>query len=116
LILVESELATAQVAGGARGYIVVLNCQRSLPKGFKVIGGIAILAGPEHFGSLTQLCQQGRPAGGLRDQQGLRPASRNGFPRRADQRKHEQATSRYFGCFQMIQLRTCLFGVPSQVW
>jgi hypothetical protein len=73
-----------------------------------MICGIAILAGPVNVGSLAQPYQQGRAAGGymLRQQQGLRPASRNGFPRGAGQRKYEQATRCYFGCFQMIQLRT----------
>jgi hypothetical protein len=75
-----------------------------------MICGIAILAVPVCLGSLTQLCQQELTAGGSvpREEQGLRPASRNGFPRRADQRKHEQATGRYFGYFQMTRLRTCL--------
>jgi hypothetical protein len=82
-----------------------------------MICGIANLAGSEYVRTLTQLCQQGRTAGGsvLGEEQGLRPASRNGFPRRADQRKYEQATSRYFGCFQKTQLRTCLLEF-KQIW
>ena len=106
----ESELATAQIAGGARGYIVVPYCECSTPKGFKMICGIAIPAGPVYVGSLTQSCQQRRTAGGsvLREEQGLRPASRNGSPRRADQREYQQAKNRYFGYFQMSTLWTCL--------
>ena len=82
----EIELATAQIAGGARGYIVVPYRERSPPKGFKMIGGIAIPAGPVYGGSLTQQCQQGRTAGAcaLRREQWLRPDPGNGSPRRAD--------------------------------
>jgi hypothetical protein len=47
LILVESELATAHVAGGARGYIVFPYRERFPPKRFKITFGIANLAGPE---------------------------------------------------------------------
>jgi hypothetical protein len=117
LILVESELASAQVAGGARGYIVVPYRECSTPKGFKMICGIGILAVPGYLGSLTQLCQQGRPAGGsvLREERAIRPAPRNGFPRRADQRKHEQATSRYFGFLQLSTLRV-VYRNSNQIW
>ena len=115
MILVKSELATAHVAGGARGYIVFPCRECFPPKRFKIAFGIASSAGPEYVGALTQSCQHRRTAGGFRNERGLRPESRNGFPRRTDQRKHEQATSRYFSCFQMTQLQTCLSGFRTSL-
>jgi hypothetical protein len=72
-----------------------------------MIRGIAVLAVSVYLGSLTQLCHQGRTARGsvLCEERAIRPAPRNGSPRRADQRKYEQATSRYFGFLQMSTLQ-----------
>jgi len=71
--------------------------QCSLPKEFKTVCGIAIPAGPECFSSRTQSRQHKRTAGGcvLREERGLRPASRNGFPRRAsnENTSRQQATT-----------------------
>jgi hypothetical protein len=101
-VLVEGELAGADVAQGTRCLVRYAGFDGGPPRSFKSLPRFRITPSLEEPFALAQKCIQGSPARTrfVAGCQGLRPDPRPGSWRRADERDYEQATSQDFGCFQ----------------
>ena len=101
-VLMQCELAGANVAEGAGGEVGKLGLPGFDQRQLELVKSFLILAGAEDFGDFVQACGYCCAARGkclLR----LRIAFSDlwsGSRHRSDQREHEQATSQDFNCFQ----------------